>query len=201
MPLPPRLHAVADDRVLALNDYTKKVADIARQGNVALHVRSRSLGGRDLSHLVSRTVGAARGAYVMVNDRADVALTSQVHGLHLPANGLTIAAARSILGPKVWIGRSTHSAAEAREALADGADYVFLGPIWKTTSHPERSALGPETLRPLSGLRVVAIGGITTELVQVAVDSGAWGVAAISSIWEAPHSGATVQRMLLSLVP
>ncbi len=201
IPSPPRLHAVADDRVLAFSDYTARVAEIARQGSVALHVRSRSLGARDLSHLVKRTVDAARGECVLVNDRADVVLTLKVHGLHLPATGLTIAAARSILGPEVWIGRSTHSAAEARGALDDGADYVFLGPIWKTTSHPERPALGPEILRPLRGLRVVAIGGITAQLVQVAVDAGAWGVAAISSIWEAADSGAVVQRMLLSLVP
>ncbi|MFQ5704158.1 MAG: thiamine phosphate synthase [Gemmatimonadales bacterium] len=198
---PPRLHVVTDDRVLGFSDYTQRVRDIARQpGHLALHVRSRARTGRQLVHLVQTTQEAAPGTAVLVNDRVDIALATQAAGVHLPASGLTISAARSILGPRCWIGRSTHSASEAVSALEDGADYVFLGPIRRSASHPEQPAMGLSVLESLRGLRVVAIGGVTAETALSVIEAGAWGIAAISSIWDSPDCGAAVRQMLLSLV-
>jgi thiamine-phosphate pyrophosphorylase len=104
-----------------------------------------------------------------------------------------------MLGPDVLIGRSTHSASEAREAHAAGADYVFLGPIWPTASHPDRAPLGVDVIAAAVPARIVAIGGVTPARTAQCREAGAWGVAAISALWGVEDSGAAAARFLVSL--
>jgi thiamine-phosphate pyrophosphorylase len=136
---------------------------------------------------------------LFVNDRVDVAVAAQARGIHLPSAGLPIAVTREMVGPSMLIGRSTHGAAEALAAHADGADYVFLGPIWETPSHPGAPGLGIPAIRQASGARVIAIGGITPERIGPCLDAGAWGVAAISALWLAEDVAAAAEAFLLSL--
>jgi thiamine-phosphate pyrophosphorylase len=147
----------------------------------------------DLAMRLGRTKGA-----VFVNDRVDIARITNATGAHLPADGLPIRAARALLAPDQLLGRSVHSFAEAREALGEGADYVFLGPIWETGSHPGRHGLGIGAFEGLESLPVIAIGGVTVERARLCRDAGAWGVAAISALWRAPDPAATARAMLLS---
>lgn len=193
----PVLHAVTDDRVLALPDLLDRAAALATGPQIAIHVRGTADGDRLLR--VATRLGAvtrARGARLFVNDRVDVATLVGADGVHLPAGGLPARSARALLGER-WIGRSAHSATEARAAVADGADYAMLGPIWQTASHPDREALGLEAIR---GLRdpVVAIGGITAERAGECRAAGACGVAALSALWNADDPGAAVRRFLVS---
>ncbi len=197
--LPP-LHAVTNSTILGLTDFQRRATEIARSLQVALHIRTDSLGARRLTELTltAKTICSARGAHIFVNDRVDIALASAADGIHLPGGGIPTTYVRELIGPDVWIGRSTHSVDEALVAQDEGVDYVFLGPIWPTTSHPGRPALGTGAISGARTARVIAIGGVTPERVQPAMDAGAYGVAAISGLWLAPDSGAAVERMLLS---
>jgi thiamine-phosphate diphosphorylase len=192
---PPRVHVVTDDRVLARPDFQQRARLLAAAGPVALHLRSRTLTGRGLLELTSSFLST--GAVVVVNDRADVAHLAGV-GVHLPAEGLPVTAARQLVGPHVPVGRSVHSADEAHQAAAEGADYVFLGPIWQTSSHPDRPPLGVSEIARAAPARVVAIGGITADRAAVCRAAGAYGVAVISAVWDAPEPGSAVRAMLLS---
>jgi thiamine-phosphate pyrophosphorylase len=136
---------------------------------------------------------------LIVNDRVDVAGATCAAGVHLPASGLPVAAARSMLGSSALVGRSTHTSAEALAAEAEGADYVFLGPIWETPSHPGSAGLGIAAITAARGARVIAIGGVTPERVAPCLDAGAWGVAAISALWLANDVAAAADAFLLSL--
>ena len=74
------------------------------------------------------------------------------------------------------------------EAAAAGADYLFVGTIWRSGSHPGRPGAGPERIRRVAArirAPVVAIGGVTPDRVAAAVEAGAGGVAAIRGIWGA----------------
>jgi thiamine-phosphate pyrophosphorylase len=195
----PRLHAVTDPEVAALADLPERARALALPG-VALHARSRHLAGRSLYELTELLKSAAsERASVFVNDRVDVGLSSVVDGVHLPADGLSIPLVRRLVGERMWIGRSVHSPQEARRAADDGADYVFLGPIWPTASHTDRPALGPAAITQAEPARVIAIGGITQDRVTTCLDAGAWGVAAISALWGSNDPGTAAQRILLLL--
>ncbi len=195
----PRLHAVTDRRILSLPDFEDRARQVAVGPDVAVHVRGDLL-GRQLTEITDRVLEIARpgGARVIVNDRVDVALITGAHGAHLPAEGLPTDAARRILGDTALIGRSTHSADEARCALAHGADYVFLGAIWPTSSHPERRPLELDELRAAIPGAVIVIGGVTPQRAREALRLGAVGVAVLSGVWDAPDPAEAVRAFLLS---
>jgi thiamine-phosphate pyrophosphorylase len=91
--------------------------------------------------------------------------------------------------------------AEARAAQAEGADYLLVGPVFATPTHPDRAAIGLETFRAVArlGLPAVAIGGVTPVRVLEVRRAGAWGVAAIRALWEAGDPAETARRMVEEL--
>src|SRR6185437_7343982 len=110
------------------------------------------------------------GAYLIVNDRADVTLAAAADGVHLPADSIAIADARRLMGPSRLVGVSTHRPAEAADATAAGADFAVFGPVWPPLSKPGYGpARGAEELaaacRAAVGMPLYALGGITAERV------------------------------------
>jgi thiamine-phosphate diphosphorylase len=191
---------LTNDDLARRPDVASRARVLAQAGPVALHARAPGLDGRALVELARVLATAVRGtdSLLFVNDRVDVARVVRSRGVHLPAGGLPVAFARRILGPEALIGRSAHSTEEARRAQAEGADYVFLGPIWETASHPGRKPLGPDAISQCAPARVIAIGGITAQRAPVCRDAGAYGVAVISAVWDAPDPGGSVGEILLS---
>jgi thiamine-phosphate pyrophosphorylase len=112
-----------------------------------------------------------------------------------------VTSARSIIGPECWVGRSVHNAVEVQRADDEGADYVVLGPIWPTVSHPGTEPLGLDALSFGYDLPVIAIGGITPERVPECIQSGAYGVALISAIWYAQDVTSAARDLSLSFPP
>ncbi len=188
----PRLHVVTNDDVLGRPDFTGRARALLRAhgAGVALHLRSAGMPVRKLFDL-ARTLSAeaaAAGGRVLVNDRVDVALAVDPCGVQLGARSLPVQAARGLLGTAVPIGYSAHDAAEAASALGSGADFVLLGTVWATASHPGRPGAGTELVREAARLAagpVVAIGGVTPERTVEAVEAGAYGVAVIRGVWSA----------------
>jgi thiamine-phosphate pyrophosphorylase len=192
----PRLHAVTDATVLAREDLGVRAAAIASAGSaVALHARDRAAGGAALHRVASRFLALTRPpeASLFVNARADIAATVGAQGLHLGQGDLPVGEARRVLtagmGPSLvrWVGVSAHTESEAARAADEGADYLMVGSIYESASHPGGPVRGLGLLRASArlGLPVIAIGGITAARAVEARDAGAWGVAAISSLWAA----------------
>ncbi len=200
LPPPPFLHAVTNDRILKLPDLLDRAAALATGPDVAIHLRG-TLPGDHLLELADdlRRITAATDTAFFVNDRADIARLAGADGLHLPAHGLPLQAARRLSADSVAVGQSTHTPDEARTALARGADYVFLGPIWGTPSHPHRPPLGLDALTDLPADRVVAIGGVTPERAARCREAGIRAIAAVTGLWDTPDPAAAAERFLLSL--
>ena len=197
----PKLHVVTDNRTRGLPDLDTRAAAVAQSRDVAVHARAPNQPGRILTDLAERLRRATKraGAKLFVNDRADVALVVEADGLHLPAAGLPTRAARTLVGDAAWIGRSVHRHEEALKAADEGADYVFLGPIWQTQSHPDQAALGPAAIERAQAARVIAIGGITAARVADCLSAGAYGVAVIAALWDSQDPGSVAREMLLLL--
>ncbi len=191
---------MTNDDIAQRPDLAPSARAVTQAGAVALHARSPGLDGRrllDLARLLERAV-AGTSSVLLVNDRVDVARVVGAAGVHLPAAGLPVPEARRLLGPGALIGRSAHSPEEARQAHAEGADYVFLGPIWETASHPGTRPLGPDAIAQCTPARVIAIGGITPLRAGLCREAGAYGVAVISAVWNAPDPGGVAREILLS---
>jgi len=138
---------------------------------------------------------------MVVNDRVDVALAAAADGVQLPADGLPVAAARTLLGAGRAIGCSVHG--EEELARAAGADFILFGPIYDT---PAKRVFGPpQGLDRLAAcarratLPVVAVGGIVPERVAEVLRAGAVGVAVIGAILDAADPAAVVRSFRAAL--
>jgi thiamine-phosphate diphosphorylase/hydroxyethylthiazole kinase len=84
-------------------------------------------------------------------------------GVHIGQTDCPLSLARQLVGPNSIIGVSVGTSEEARKAVADGADYLGIGPVWPTTSKDVtgKQQLGPmgvgKILEVLSGTGVEAV--------------------------------------------
>ena len=199
-PALPRLHAITDERVARRTDLHEVARELATAGgaNLALHARGRALSG--LEHYDLAVHLSNLRSPVFVNDRLDIALAMNVAGVQLSAASLPVSAARRVRAGW-WIGKSVHDLAEAEAAKAEGADYLLVGPVYATASHPDRAPLGVEALGRIAelGLPVIAIGGIDPDRARHVKAAGAYGAAAIRALWDALNPGDAARRMLEEL--
>lgn len=190
----PRLFAVTTDAICRAADFGTRAAAIASLGPAAALV-VRAPGSTTAQHAVfaERVTALARPpeAAVVVHARPDLARAVGAQGVQLRRADLAPGDARLVLG-RGWVGVSVHSRDEGREALAEGADYLVAGHVFETASHPERPPRGLAWLEELCSLGspVIAIGGVTPALAPRVRAAGAWGVAAITALWEAPDPAA-----------
>jgi thiamine-phosphate diphosphorylase len=195
----PIVHAVTDDRVAALPDFLERARALAIGPDVAIHLRARMPGAPLLSLADSlRDLTASSGTHLIIHDRVDVARLCAADGVHLPRSGVPVERARVLVRDGALVGTSTHTVEEAQAAAAAGADYVFLGNIWETASHPGRPALGVGALAESRAAPVIAIGGVTAERSALAAAAGAAGVAAIRALWDAADPAAAVRALRVS---
>jgi thiamine-phosphate pyrophosphorylase len=137
---------------------------------------------------------------LIINDRADIAAIVGADGLHLGQRDLPITDARRLLRPGAFIGRSCHSVQQAQQAINEGADYVALGPIYRTATK-DRQPVGPGLLDEIRKvyetvpLPVVAIGGINADNVAEVVQRGAKCVAVCSAVNDADDPQAAAEAI------
>lgn len=196
----PRLHAVTDASVLDDPDLGIRAAAIAAAGSaVALHVRDRTAPAAALARAALRLLALARPpeAALFVNGRPDLAAAVAADGVQLSATDLSPEDARRVFS-RGWVGRSVHSEAEAEAAVTEGADYLLVGSVYPSASHPGRPATGIELVRRVAGLGkpVIAIGGIDAARAVEVRAAGAYGVAAVSALWGADDPAAAALALL-----
>ncbi len=142
-------------------------------------------------------------ALFAVNDRADIALAAGADVLHLGQDDLPLPVARSIIGPRPLIGRSTHDRDQAAAAVAEPVDYFCVGPCWPTPTKPGRAAPGLALVRAAAELRTdkpwFAIGGIDEGRLPEVLEAGAHRVVVVRAITGADDPQAAANRLKAKL--
>lgn len=151
----------------------------------AIYLRDRASTARALDARVrDLKIAVGEDVWVIVNDRVDVAMAAGADGVQLGGSSLRVEDARRVAGD-LRLGASVHSVGEAEDATRQGADWLVLGTIYASRSHPGQAGAGPslvEATRRRTDLPVVAIGGITHDNVADVLQAGAYGIAVISAI-------------------
>lgn len=189
----PRLYAITDAHLSKLS-HAEQVLRLARGGARLIQLREKQRSAREFFREAEAALKVARsfGVRLIINDRVDVALALGADGVHLGQDDMPPEAARRILGERALIGFSTHNLEQAVAAYALPVDYLAIGPIFPTSSKEN-----PDPLVGLEGLRrvreavprhipLVAIGGITEENAQSALEAGADSLAVISALLNDP---------------
>ena len=185
--------------------------DEAVTGGVDMvQLRDKLLPADDLLDLALAMKETIKGrALFMVNERADVAAAVGADGVQLGEQAMSPAAALRVAGPECLIGRSVHTPEGAAAAQMEGADFLIVGAMFPTASHPGVAAAGPSLLEDISGLLerngrrvpLLGIGGIKESNVGEVMRAGAAGVAVITSILGASDCGqaaAELKREMLN---
>jgi len=135
----------------------------------------------------------------IVNDHVDLALMVDADGVHIGQEDLPIEAVRKMVGPDKIIGLSTHSPEQAKDAVERGADYIGVGPIFKTFT--KKDVCDPVGLSYLDyvvqhlNVPFVAIGGIKAHNLDQVVQHGAECVSLVTEIVGADHIGNKIKEI------
>ncbi|MFA6082851.1 thiamine phosphate synthase [Mucilaginibacter sp.] len=148
------------------------------------------------------------GAKLIVNDSPEIAFKAGAYGVHLGLQDMSVTRARSIVGKKMIIGGTANTFQHIRQRVAEGADYIGLGPY--------RFTVTKQKLSPILGLPgyqnimqqvnaahinipVIAIGGILADDVAAIMQTGVYGVAVSGGITYAKNREGIVEQMYQQL--
>ena len=192
----PRLYAVIDSACfLDAEAMFAAAQNLAAGGCSLVQYRNKSGNARimlEQGQELRRRLG--RGVQLMMNDRADLCLAAGFDGVHVGQDDVSPESVRKIIGPKFWIGVSTHNPAQFESADATSADYIAVGPVFSTPSKdrpdPVVGLEGVRRARALTRKPLVAIGGITRENAASVIEAGADSVAVISDLLREPRKSA-----------
>jgi thiamine-phosphate diphosphorylase len=167
----------------------------------AVHVRGRRTSASVLFGIAEKLAEAQRASesWLVVNERIDIALACGARGIQLTSQSMRVADARLIAGTMA-VGASVHDAGEALAASREGASWLIAGHVFATPSHAVSSERGVEFIEDIAwrvDTPVIAIGGIVPASVPALRRAGAYGVAAIRGIWDAPNAGRAASDYLL----
>lgn len=200
-----RLCLVTDRRQTAERPLLAVVEECLAAGLPAVQLREKDLAAGELARLGRdlRALTRRHGAFLIINDRADVALAVGADGVQRTSLSLPVADILTVADKRLRVGASVHARPEAEAAAEAGAEWLFFGPVYDT---PSKRAYGPpqglaalEQVCAAVSVPVVAIGGITPERVGEVRRAGAAGVAAISALLAAPSPAAATRRFLETL--
>jgi thiamine-phosphate pyrophosphorylase len=193
---------VLTDREWARGRDMLRVAEAAIVGGATvIQLRDKTASTRTLIEegLALRRITREHGALLIVNDRVDVALAIDADGAHVGQDDMPEALARRLLGPDRILGVSAGDLDEAAGAIAAGADYLGVGPIYATRGKADAGpATGPSLLCEIAAryaTPLVAIGGITAENAGEAIRAGAAGVAVITTVVAADDIAEAARRL------
>lgn len=135
---------------------------------------------------IIRKMTKEAGVTFIVNDDIDLAMIVEADGVHIGQDDLPIEKVRELVGEEMIIGISTHCPEDAQQAVKDGADYIGVGPVFKTAT--KKDACDPVGLDYLEyvakhiPIPFVAIGGIKLNNISEVVKKGAECIAIITEI-------------------
>lgn len=148
------------------DEFERIVLTLIQSGTDAIQLREKHLGDRHLMRRARRLRELTRGTKTLffVNDRPDIAAIADADGVHLGQDELPVKDARRVIGNSRMVGVSTHTLEQARQAVADGADYIGCGPTFSSHTKSFDDFPGLEFLQKVRNeirLPAFAIGGIT----------------------------------------
>jgi 8-oxo-dGTP diphosphatase len=183
----PAVMVVSDAGRMGIDEWIAALADRAPGEKLLVQLREPGMDRMKFQHLLSRALVRAEpfGSRVVVN--SGNGRYPQCDALHLTTAALMGASVRP---EGTLVGASCHDEREVAHAAKIGVDYVVVGPVKATASHPGAVPMGWDRLEALirdQPMPAYAIGGLTRADLGEARARGAHGVALLGAAF--PPSG------------
>ena len=199
----PRVYPLTDVQMSGLS-HAQQVQLLSAGGATLVQLREKEMPAGEFYEHAKAAVEVARrsGVTLIVNDRVDIALAANAHGVHLGQDDMPPDAARKLLGDEAIVGYSTHNIEQATKALSLPIDYLAIGPIFATSTKSDTSpVLGLDGLRAvrnaIGAVPLVAIGGISVANAREVIEAGADSVALISALFSDQRNISQTIRALI----
>ncbi len=183
-----RLCFIADSEASEGKDILRLIVEAAEGGATIIQLRGKRWTSREFLEVgtKARRLLRSKKRPLIINDRVDIALACEAEGVHLGQDDMPLPFAREIMGKERIIGISASTAKEAEAAEKGGANYIGVGPIFRTASKKNTGPLlgleGLSKIRKKVKIPILAIGGINAVNAAEVMRGGADGVAVISAI-------------------
>ncbi|MBD3640260.1 MAG: thiamine phosphate synthase [Marinobacter sp.] len=184
----PGLYAVTDSHLTPPDRLLVSVEAALRGGAVLVQYREKSAPwpgrlsqARDLQAICSNA-----GVPLLINDDPELAQRVGAAGVHLGQGDASLVQARQLLGEGAIIGATCHARVDlARQALAEGADYLAFGRFYSSGTKPDAPGADPAVLTEAKqlGKPLTAIGGVTAENGAPLIRAGADLLAAVGGVF------------------
>jgi thiamine-phosphate pyrophosphorylase len=205
----PCLALVTDRHLCPPSRTIKDQVPLAIGGGVDMvQIREKDLHDNHVLQLIEALRPTTKDkAKLIVNGRPQLVKDSGADGSHIGEQSIDLDSVRELLGNDLLIGRSVHSVAGAVEAEAAGADFLFVGTIYETPSHPGSLVTGTrllEEVRRAVAIPFLAIGGINRTNIAEVMATGVAGVAVVRALMSAtdPEQVASeLKEMMLDSLP
>lgn len=165
-------------------------------GSDLIQLRAKNSPAEEIRRLAEKVLPVTRraGIGLVINDHLDIAREVGADVCHLGQEdffdaGHTHISQLAVPGSHLLMGLSTHAPAQAQRALAAGADYIAIGPIYATGTKPTAKPVTLDYVRWAAANVTVpwfAIGGVNLQTLDDVLAAGARGICVVSGILNAP---------------
>lgn len=180
IPAEARLYGIVDFGYVAERDVEKVAAALLSGGADIIQLRAKGIPLETIAAAARKIIPLCKAAGVpfILNDHPEMAAELGADGVHIGQDDGSIYDVRSRIPDGMIIGRSTHSLAQAKQALADGADYIGFGPLFPTPTKAGRPAIGLGDISDMerevgSKIPAFCIGGIKPDNLGEVLAAGA----------------------------
>ncbi len=192
------IYLITNSDGLSEDEFLDKVATCLKAGVKLVQYREKNKSAKEIieTGLKLRQLCSMYDALLIVDDRIDIAQIIDADGVHLGQDDIDINFARKILGEDKIIGISTHKPDDALLALSNGADYIGVGPVFKTPTKPDKDPVGLEYVKWVKeniDIPFYAIGSIDTTNVFDVCKAGATKIAVIRALMNSDDINKTVE--------
>jgi thiamine-phosphate pyrophosphorylase len=175
-----RLYGIVDFGYVAEDAMETVAADLIAGGADIIQLRAKGIDTETIATAARKILPLCRTAGIpfVLNDFPELAVELGADGVHIGQDDGSISEVRALVGEEMLIGRSTHSLAQAKQALEDGADYIGFGPLFPTPTKAGRPAIGLDEVTKMEAdvgrfLPAFCIGGIKPDNLAQVLAAGA----------------------------
>jgi thiamine-phosphate pyrophosphorylase len=171
------------------------------EGGVDLmQLRAKKTALADVRRIAQQMQRVMRDSAVplIINDHAEIAAEIGCEGVHVGQDDDAIAHARAVTRGACFVGKSTHSLAQAAAAQAEGADYIGYGPLYATGTKPDYVPVGLADIRAVHQqvqVPIFCIGGVNAARLDEVRAAGAQRVVVVSAFLLAQDVRAEVRAL------
>ncbi len=200
------LYGIIDTGYVQKSELESTAIEMCEAGVRVLQLRAKKLSEAQILPLAIRLkeICTRYQCLFVVNDFPAIAAQVQADALHIGQDDGDIQTVKTIVGPDMLIGRSTHASEQALQAYRDGFDYIGFGPLFPTPTKKGRPSIGTEEIIQVQAevgahIPVFCIGGITLKNLEFVTSAGAKKVVIVSGILQAEDKTSYIHEIISKL--